>query len=56
MKIFPLCNTQIRIVFSSETIDLGKNKQHQYLNALKIPKNIVIGSVATRIKHVSQPN
>ena len=30
-------------------MDLSENKEHPYLNALKIPKNTVIGSVATPV-------
>ena len=46
MKIFPFYNTQISL-FQFETIDLSENKEQPYLNALKIQKNTVIGSVAT---------
>ena len=46
MNIFPFYNTQISL-FLFETIDLSEKKQCPYLNALKIPKNTVIGSVAT---------
>ena len=33
-------------------MDLSENKEHQYLNALKIPKNTVIGSVATPLLRI----
>ena len=46
MKIFPFYNTQISL-FQFETIDLSENKEQPYLNALKIQKNTIIGSVAT---------
>ena len=36
------------VYFSFETIDISENKKHQYLNALKMTKNTVIGSVAKR--------
>lgn len=36
-------------LFSSETKDLSENKEHHYLNVLKIPKNTVIVSAVTRL-------
>ena len=44
MKIFPTLRS---VYFSFETIDLSENKERRYLNALKIRKNTVLGSVAT---------
>ena len=37
MKIFPFCNTRL-FHFSFEIIYLSENKEHRYLNALKIQK------------------